>query len=202
MPAWSRTVLPASVTPPRLPEALKSIGGTGKVQTRTPLMVGFGWEEAYPPLLWTDHAVAKWLAEVDAYWHSGVPFTVQHLAYQTQRGVGGGAPLVNGASQTGSSINVDGAPNSVTFLRAGDFVRLGALAYAQQLTADAVTNGSGQVALSLKPPIVSGNSPADNAAVTYGSSFSFQCVLVSYDPGEAGPDQFITGLRLGFQETP
>lgn len=200
MAAFPRTILPASITPPRLPESIKS-PGPGRIQTRTPLSIGFSWEESFPPLLLTDNAVNAFLAQLDAYWRNGTKFTIQHLNYQTQRGVGGGTPLVNGASQTGNSINVDGCSNSVTFLRAGDFARLGAVGFCQRLTADAVTNGSGQVALQLEPGIVAGQSPGDNAAVLYGASLSFQCMLVSYDSGLAGPDQFLTGLRLGFQET-
>jgi hypothetical protein len=201
MPAFPRTVLPRRPSVPRFPETLRSTGGTGKVQTRAPLIVGVTWQEEYPALDWTDAVVRGWLAQVEQFWRTGTKFTIDHRAYLTQKGAGGGTPLINGASQTGSSINTDGWPNDTTVLKAGDLVRFGALSIVDWLVADALTNGSGQVALQLARSIVTGGSPADNASVLYGASITFQCVLTAFEPGEADPDQFIDGLVLGFQET-
>lgn len=73
-----------------------------------------------------------------------------------------GTPLVNGGSQTGSTLNIDGAPNNATgYLKAGDYIQIGTNLY--KVLADANSNGSGQVSLDIWPSLRS--SPADNAAV-------------------------------------
>lgn len=73
-----------------------------------------------------------------------------------------GTPLVNGGSQTGSTLNIDGAPNNATgYLKAGDYIQVGTNLY--KILADANSNGSGQVSLDIWPRLRS--SPADNAAV-------------------------------------
>jgi len=60
--------------------------------------------------------------------------------------------LVNGAGQTGSSINLDGATNSVTnFFKAGDYMSFNNELH--MVTADASSNASGQIAVSIAPPI-------------------------------------------------
>lgn len=75
----------------------------------------------------------------------------------------GGTPLVNGASQTGSTLAVDGLTPSVIAFRAGDFFSLGSGASTRlyRVIANATANGSGQASLSIVPPLRS--SPADNA---------------------------------------
>jgi len=60
--------------------------------------------------------------------------------------------LVNGAGQTGSSINLDGATNSVTnFFKAGVYMSFNNELH--MVTADASSNASGQIAVSIAPPI-------------------------------------------------
>lgn len=85
-------------------------------------------------------------------------FTLQNHA-NPARGAFGGAPLVSGGAQTGTSLDIDGANNSVTnWIRAGDFFSVnGAL---KQCVADANSNGSGQVTIELIPRIQT--SPSDN----------------------------------------
>ncbi len=78
-----------------------------------------------------------------------------------------GTPLVNGTSQTGSTLNIDGAPNSATgYLKAGDYIQLGSGSGSQlyKVLVDANSNGSGQVSLDIWPSLRS--SPSDNATVT------------------------------------
>ena len=82
-----------------------------------------------------------------------------------------GTPLVNGGSQTGTTLNIDGAPNSATgYLKAGDYIQLGSGSGTQlyKVLADANSNGSGQVSLDIWPSLRS--SPSDNAAVTVASA--------------------------------
>jgi hypothetical protein len=79
------------------------------------------------------------------------------------RGPATGTPLVKGAGQTGSTLNIDGCTASIVrWMRAGDYFSVnGEL---KMLTADATTNGSGETTLSFKPALRA--SPADNAPLT------------------------------------
>lgn len=81
-------------------------------------------------------------------------------------GEGGGTPLVNGASQTGNTLAIDGASASQTgWLKRGDVfeVTISSKKYLHMVMADADTNGSGQVTMDIWPDLRA--SPADNAAI-------------------------------------
>lgn len=80
---------------------------------------------------------------------------------ETPRGTIAGTPLVNGGSQTGTTLNIDGLTVGTTLLT-GDYFAVGTQLF--MCVADATANGSGQMAITCEPPIRS--SPADNAAVT------------------------------------
>lgn len=82
-----------------------------------------------------------------------------------------GTPLVNGGSQTGGGLTIDGAPASVSgYLKAGDYIQLGTLSSAtlHKVLNDVTTNGSGEAAIDIYPSIRT--APADNAAVTVSSA--------------------------------
>jgi len=86
-------------------------------------------------------------------------------------GAGGGTPRVNGASQTGEELIIDGCTASVTgWLKAGDYVQLGSAGTAtlHKVLADVNTNASGQTTLALWPYIRS--APADNATVVISNT--------------------------------
>ena len=115
----------------------------------------------------------------------------------------GGTPLVNGGSQTSTytdvkdtnqqTLNIDGATNSVTgWAKQGDVFTIAGVfavnpvtketqAFLQQFVvkADANSNGSGAVALTISPAIITSGAyqtvsaaPADNAAITWLGSAS------------------------------
>ena len=107
---------------------------------------------------------------------------------RTPRGAATGTPLVNGASQTGSTLTIDGCAASVTnWLMAGDyFVQNGQM---HLLTAPANTNGSGQATLNFKPAMRT--SPADNAPLTV-THCTVPMVLV-----DDGQSMWSSGKRLG-----
>lgn len=84
----------------------------------------------------------------------------------TARGALGGTPVVNGSSQTGSSISIDGCSNSITaWMKAGDYIQLGAASTAtfHKVLQDVNTNASGQATLDIWPSIRT--APADGATV-------------------------------------
>jgi hypothetical protein len=89
----------------------------------------------------------------------------------TARGVATGTPLIKGGSQTGGTIDIDGATSGVTgWLKAGDYVQIGSggTARLHKVLQDANSDGSGNVTLELWPHVRT--APADNAAVTVSSA--------------------------------
>ena len=98
--------------------------------------------------------------------------------YGKPRGNPSGTPLVNGASQTGSSLITDGWTASTTILKIGDYFTVnGEL---KRVTADATSDGSGNATLSFKPALR--NSPGDNAALTVRTA---TCLMVLADDMQA-----------------
>lgn len=96
-------------------------------------------------------------------------FLMGQPGYTTARGTwSANSPLVNGASQTGKSLAVDGLTASAT-VKAGDWLQLGSGSSTRlhKVSQDATANGSGQVTLDIWPRLRS--SPSDNAAVTISS---------------------------------
>lgn len=92
-------------------------------------------------------------------------FTVYDHSY-TRQGAVGGTPLVKLASQTGSSLNIDGCSLSITdWLKEGDQFSYdnGSFLELKIMTAPANTDGAGETTLNFKPPIRI--SPANNAAI-------------------------------------
>lgn len=98
---------------------------------------------------------------------------------QIPRGIATGSPLVKGASQTGSSLNIDGATANVTgWLLAGDLFSVnGEL---KMVTANVNTNGSGEATISFKPALRA--SPADNAPLTLTKP---TCAMILADDSQA-----------------
>lgn len=85
-----------------------------------------------------------------------------------RRGAGGGTPLVNGASQTGNTLNVDGGPLSTTaWLKVGDYFSftngVGDTELKIVVSADVNTDGTGAATITFEPPIRS--APADDAPI-------------------------------------
>ena len=76
-------------------------------------------------------------------------------------------PFVNGASQTGDELNIDGAsPDEDAYLKAGDYIQLGSGSSStlHKVLADVSTNSAGEATIDIWPSIRT--APADNATVT------------------------------------
>ena len=98
-------------------------------------------------------------------------FTLGDPIGATPRGSAGGTPVVNGASQTGGTLIIDGCTTSQTgWLKAGDYVQLGSAGSAtlHKVLADVDTDGSGNATLDLWPYIRS--APADDATVVVSNT--------------------------------
>lgn len=111
-----------------------------------------------------------------------------------------GTPVVNGASQTGDELNIDGLPVSVSgYLLAGDYIQLGsgATATLHKVLEDVDSNASGEATLNLFPKVRT--APADNAAVTVSDAkgnFRLNVSETSFDINTAS----IYGITFGAVE--
>ena len=165
--------------------------------------MGRRWTETFSALSTADAATLGFLATIQDYWRSGTIFDISHRMFQTPKGVATGTPLVNGAAQTGPSLVTDGWTTSVTgILKAGDVLKLAGLNPVYDVLADVNSNASGQATLTLSPPIFSGQSPVDNAALTVSGVLFRACLIEPPLPPEADADQLMEGLVLTFQEVP
>ena len=82
-----------------------------------------------------------------------------------------GSPVINGASQTGDSLAIDGLPASATgYLKAGDYIQIGTASDSQlyKVLEDADSNASGEATLTIWPDLRS--SPTDGAPVTVNNA--------------------------------
>lgn len=152
------------------------------------------WECSYslPPIV-TTASFNPWRAFIAAM--NGSANDVHVPVDPVAQSVIANTMLVNGASQTGRSLIVDGLPNSTTVLTAGQFVTVGDQLL--QLTANVTTNGSGQATLSFAPPLRS--APADNAVVEFKNPY---CLMYLADQAsysvEAG---YVYSLAFQFRES-
>lgn len=80
-------------------------------------------------------------------------------------GYSGANPLVEGGSQVGSTLSCDGVPNSTLIVKKGDFMHVDTAAGRELkiITADATSDGTGDVDLPIFPPLKA--APANNATV-------------------------------------
>lgn len=114
----------------------------------------------------------------------------------THRGIGGGSPKVDGAYQTGNTLNVKDAPlSTLKWLKRGDYFQLGSGASARlyKLVEDANTDGSGDVQLEFAPAIAI--APADNAVLEIANPRGL-FRMTSNEPSWTSEPGEIT--RLGF----
>jgi hypothetical protein len=169
--------------------------------------MGRVWTEIYPVLDTALPAVRALIEALNRSMREGILWDVQHPYWHKRSGVGGGATiLVNGANQSGAILNVDGATPSVTnWLRQGDIIQVAGCPVIIDVTADVNSNGSGQVALPISPPIFVGQLPADNAVVNIvPSTIFFKAVITDVtDFPNMDTSQYIdAGLTVTWREQP
>ena len=87
-------------------------------------------------------------------------FYLHNFARPTPRGTIAGTPLVKGAAQTGTSLNIDGCTVGTTLVP-GDF--FGVNGELKMVVATATADGSGEMTVVFEPPLRA--APADNAAI-------------------------------------
>lgn len=107
---------------------------------------------------------------------------------ETPRGAIGGTPLVNGGSQSGQTLVLDGASNTITgWLMAGDYVQLGSGldTHLHKVLVDADSDGSGNVTLDIWPRLRA--SPADDSAVVVSSALGLWRLDTNDIPWDLSP---------------
>lgn len=116
---------------------------------------------ALPPMANAD--ARDWVAFLTSLRGLVGTFNGYDPSQRTPRGTATGTPLVDGGSQTGRTLNTKGWSTGVTgIMKAGDYI-----AFANRfhmVVEDADSDGSGDAALSIEPPLR--ESPAGDAAIT------------------------------------
>lgn len=93
-------------------------------------------------------------------------FTFGDPDFSAPRGTAAGTPLINGGSQTGSTITTDGwGASQTSLLKRGDWIQIGN--YMHKITQDATSDGAGEATLEIFPSLRS--SPSNNATITTSS---------------------------------
>ena len=103
---------------------------------------------------------------------------------KTIQGVATGTIRVNGASQTGNQVALDGFANSTNnVFKAGDYIQINSYLY--MVTEDVNSNGSGEANVKIEPSLRQGiETIADDATVLYNNTKT----LFRLDSNETGWD--------------
>ena len=118
----------------------------------------------------------------------------------TARGVATGTPVVNGAGQSGGTLNVTGATVSTTgWLKAGDYIQLGSAGSSKlhKVLQDANSDASGNVSLDIWPHLRS--SPSNSATVVVSNAKGI-FRLASNETAWTVSDLLLYGITFGAVE--
>lgn len=127
-------------------------------------------------------------------------FLMGDPARPSPRGTATGAPVVDGAAQTGQTLAIRGATVSVTgWLKAGDWLQLGSGsgAHLHKVLADANSDGAGKVTLDIWPRLRA--SPADGAIVTLSNAVGLWRLSANISEWDIAPAR-IYGMTLACRE--
>lgn len=106
-------------------------------------------------------------------------FNMRDPDWKINLGPGTGTPLVNGDSQLGNTLIIDGCTvSTLGWLKIGDYFSVGGKL--KRMTANADTDSGGNTTLTFEPPI--DTSPADNDAVT---TVGATCEMILADDSQA-----------------
>lgn len=204
-PLWGRDIQARLSSPPAFPDGLEQWGQSGKGQLRSFDNAGRLWQEIYPAFYANSAEGRAFFTRVNQARRERTVWDVQPPWWRTNYGVGGGSPTVDGAGQTGNTINVTGAAPSVTnWLRRGDVVKFDGVQLVFDVAEDADSDSGGAVVITLSPPIFAGQSPNNGAFVETDAQFVFvQAVLVGVELTDIDADGIVQpGLALTWREQP
>ena len=155
---------------------------SGAVQTTA--MSGARWTATYtyPPM--THAEAGEFLAFLISLQGSENRFYAWDPLHKIKgnRGGMGGTPLVDGASQTGTTLVTDGWPNSTLVLKKGDYFTVNN--ELKMVTADETSDGSGDLTINFEPALRS--SPSNNATITVSGA---TCIMMLSDDNQTMWDQ-------------
>ncbi len=205
MTAFPRTIASRVSTPPEFPEGFAQWSPSGKGQFRSFDNVGRAWQEIYSSINIKTINGRALLRAVNQALREKIIWTVQHPHWRANYGAGGGTPIVAGADQTGSTLDISGAPNSITnWLRDGDIIQLAGKQLVYDAAANINTDGSGLATITIHPPIFEGDSPANGAAVEIDAAqVWFYAVIVNVQMPDIESNGIMApGLTLTWREQP
>lgn len=162
---------------------------------RQVLPSGRGWWEcsvSLPPIVGTSN-VNVWRSFFGAAQGATNDFQVpvSPIAQSTATAT----PQVNGAGQTGRSLSTKGWPASTTVLSGGQYVTINNQLL--QLTANVVSDGSGNATISFAPSIRV--SPADNAAIEFKNPYAL--MFFAEDPGYSVEPGMVYSISFNLRES-
>ena len=201
--AFPRTRLPEQIGRPWLAGALKDLAHSGGLQLRATKQIGWTWDEKWGPLNVTNAIDNQLMAVIDYMWNRGIIDTITHPLVpgsgRAANGVGGGTPLVNGASQTGDSIITDGWPiGTSNIVRAGDVLKFAGDNAVYRVRADTNSDGGGAAIIPITPNLRV--SPATNAVIT-NSNVTFRVAILRRSQFERSKSPlYFTGMEVTFIE--
>ncbi len=121
-------------------------------------------EATYPPNLRRDELAPLFAFALKQRGQYEVFTLVPPALWSTARGVATGTPKVDGASQTGRTVNTKGwTPEITGILLAGDFLKFDGHDKVYMVTEDADSDSSGDAAIVIEPALM--ESPADDEAI-------------------------------------
>ena len=131
---------------------------------------GAQWKATFtlPPM--KKEKAAVWLAFLMSLRGRRGTFKIGDQDRKTIQGTATGTVLVNGASQTGNAINLDGftASRANVFL-AGDYIQINSYLY--MVSANVTANGSGEATVYVEPSLRTGiEAINDNTTVVYSNT--------------------------------
>ena len=128
---------------------------------------GAQWKATFtlPPM--KKESASIWLAFLMSLRGRRGTFKIGDQDRKTIQGVATGTILVNGASQTGNAINLDGFANSTNnVFKAGDYIQINSYLY--MISANVNSNSSGEATVYVEPSLRSGIEVInDNTTVIY-----------------------------------
>lgn len=194
MADFVRTFFPDKITFPRFPSGYESWSIGGKGMFRAGVQAGREWTETYGLMPQNNSNTQKFLAYLYMLSHSKQSFTIDHPDIRLIPVITG-AFKVNGANQTGTTINVTNSLSAT--LPAGTAITFSTSTLIYTTTAD-VSGGT----MSIYPPIFAGASPTDASDIKYtGNKFTAVITGDVKVPVRSGGDYY-SGLVVNFREVP
>ncbi|MFQ5535578.1 MAG: hypothetical protein ACE5EM_12245 [Sphingomonadales bacterium] len=147
--------------------------------------------------------IKAWLASMEGPAGTFLGFDPDHRLPDGSASSATSTPLVQGASQSGTSIVTDGwAPNVAGLLLPGDYIQIGNAGLARQfkiITEQVDSDALGNATLNFQPPLH--KSPADNAVILFENPvgvFRLDDNLAVWEANKAG----VHGFAVSFVEVP